>query len=113
MASHLNDYFHPFRPVKADQIVVANSVTAIENILAMNVGDPGDGVLTAGPIYGGFELDFRGMARLKLVYADLKEMDSFDERIVSAYEDALNNAKKEGVRIRALLIANPNNPLGR
>lgn len=81
-------------------------------MLALNLGDEGDGILVSSPIYGRFELDFGNEARLKIVYAEMKEVDSFEERVVERFEQAIEEAKRNGVRIRALLISNPSNPLG-
>jgi bifunctional pyridoxal-dependent enzyme with beta-cystathionase and maltose regulon repressor activities len=112
MASFLNDNFNPFAPVTGKQILTAGGVTPIEDMLAMNLGDPGDGILVSSPIYGRFELDFGNEARLKIVYADMKGVDSFSEAVVGRFERAMENAKRVGTRIRALLISNPSNPLG-
>jgi hypothetical protein len=81
-------------------------------MLALNLGDPGDGILVSSPIYGRFELDFGNEARLKIVYANMKGVDSLDEAVVGRFEQAMKDAKTKGIRIRALLISNPSNPLG-
>jgi 1-aminocyclopropane-1-carboxylate synthase len=112
MASFLNDNFNPFIPVMGKQIIVAGGVTPIENMLALNLGDPGDGILVSSPIYGRFALDFGNEARLKIIYADMKGVDSFDDAVVGRFEQAMEDSKKKGIRIRALLISNPSNPLG-
>ena len=113
MASFLNDYFNPFHPVTGDQIITGNGLTVVESMLAFNLGDVGDGILVSSPIYGRFELDFGNEARLKIIYAEMKGVDSFDEAVIERFEQAIQDAKEKGVRIRALLISNPSNPLGR
>mgnify|MGYP002477195752 CR=1 FL=1 len=40
-------------------------------------------------------------------------IDQFSAEIVEAYETALLRAKAEGTNVRALLLCNPHNPLGR
>ncbi|KAH6715657.1 pyridoxal phosphate-dependent transferase [Leptodontidium sp. MPI-SDFR-AT-0119] len=112
MASFLNDNFRPFTPVTGDQILTASGVTPIEDMIGLNIGDPGDGILVSSPIYGRFELDFGNEARLKIVYAKMKGMDSFDVGIVEIFQEAFEKASKAGTKIRAVLISNPSNPLG-
>ncbi|KAH9221867.1 pyridoxal phosphate-dependent transferase [Leptodontidium sp. 2 PMI_412] len=112
MASFLNDNFRPFTPVTGDQILTASGVTPIEDMIGLNIGDPGDGILVSSPIYGRFELDFGNEARLKIVYAKMKGMDSFDVGIVEIFQEAFEKASQAGTKIRAVLISNPSNPLG-
>ncbi|KAH8659316.1 aspartate aminotransferase [Tricladium varicosporioides] len=113
MASHLNDWFNPVTPVTPSQILTGAGLTAVHEMLALSIGDPGDGLLVSRPIYGRFELDFGNTAGFKIVYAEMKGTDPFEEDIVRRYDDAYEAAKKNGVNITALLIVNPNNPLGR
>jgi aspartate/methionine/tyrosine aminotransferase len=113
MANFINENFKPFIPVTKDNIITAGGVTSIEDMLAFNLADPGDGILVSAPIYGRFELDFGNEARLKIVYARMGDVDSFEEKVVERFEEAFEKAEKAGTRIRALLISNPSNPLGR
>ncbi|KAJ4366787.1 hypothetical protein N0V83_007312 [Neocucurbitaria cava] len=113
LATHLNDYFNPYQPVKSEHISVAASTTAFHDILAFSLAAPGEGILTSRPHYGRFDIDFGDKAGVKLVLADTDHETCFDESVVDAFEDALVKSEKEGVKIRALLIVNPHNPLGR
>jgi 1-aminocyclopropane-1-carboxylate synthase len=112
MANFINANFSPFLPVTKDNIITAGGVTGIEDMLAFSLGDPGDGILVSAPIYGRFELDFGNEARLKIVYARMGETDSFEVGVVEQFEKAFEEAEREGIRIRAVLISNPSNPLG-
>lgn len=112
LATHLNDYFNPYHPVKSEHISVAASTTALHDILAFSLAAPGEGILTSRPHYGRFDIDFGDKAGVKLVLADTDHETCFDESVVDAFEDALVKSEKEGVKIRALLIVNPHNPLG-
>lgn len=42
-----------------------------------------------------------------------EESDPFSLETVEVYEKALMNAQAQGIRVRALLLCNPHNPLGR
>lgn len=82
-------------------------------MLALALGDPGDGVLVSRPIYGRFELDFGNTTRLNIVYADMEGVDSFAPEIVGQYQKALKASAANGVNVKFLMVVNPHNPLGR
>ncbi|KAH8596812.1 pyridoxal phosphate-dependent transferase [Bisporella sp. PMI_857] len=115
MANFLNENFAPFKPVTAANIITGGGVTTTENMIAFNIADPGDGILVSAPIYGRFELDFGNEARLKIVYARMNDVDSFasgPDGVVGRFRETFDNAKNQGIRIRAVLLSNPSNPLG-
>jgi bifunctional pyridoxal-dependent enzyme with beta-cystathionase and maltose regulon repressor activities len=47
-----------------------------------------------------------------LVYTPFGDVDQFSVKAVERYEQALQEAEKSGIKIRALLLTNPHNPLG-
>ncbi|KAF4635925.1 hypothetical protein G7Y89_g2172 [Cudoniella acicularis] len=104
MASHMNNYFNPFSPVLPEQILTGAGLTAIHEMLALSLGDPGDGILVSRPIYGRFELDFGNTADLKIVYANMGNTDPFELDVVGKYRKAFENAEKIRVKIRALTL---------
>lgn len=57
MADHINRYFKPHTIVLAEQVMFSAGVTAINDIVAWNLTDPGDGILLGMPIYGDFQGD--------------------------------------------------------
>jgi len=71
------------------------------------------GHLVSRPIYGQFKLDFGNTDNLKIVYADMKGVNSFSSAIVARYQEALDSSVAKGIKVAALLIINPHNPLGR
>lgn len=99
-------------PITADNIKVTGSATPMHEILAWGLADPGDGILTSRPVYGRFELDFGNRAEVSVVYADTHAENCFDEDVVDRFEEALLRSEAEGVKIKAILIVNPHNPLG-
>ncbi|KAH7013539.1 pyridoxal phosphate-dependent transferase [Ilyonectria destructans] len=113
LATHLNEYLQPHVPITPDMIQCVGAATAMHDILAWGIADPGDGVLTSRPVYGRFELDFGNKSQTKVVYADTDAEDCFDETVMDRFEEALEKSNAEGVKVKMVLIVNPNNPLGK
>jgi 1-aminocyclopropane-1-carboxylate synthase len=88
-------------------------VTALSEMLAFALADPGNGIMMCRPIYGRFEVDFGVKAGVKAVYASMEGRDPLGVQAVEMYERCLEEATKKGVVVRALLISNPHNPLGK
>jgi 1-aminocyclopropane-1-carboxylate synthase len=112
LANFLNVHFSPHTPILPSHMLIGAGTTSVENMLAFTLGDVGDGILVSSPIYGRFELDFGNEAGLKIMYAEMGEVDSFEEDVVGCFEKTMEKAKRDGTSIRALLISNPSNPLG-
>lgn len=112
LATHLNEYFHPYKPLTADDILATGTATALHEILAFSFGDPGDGILVSRPCYGRFELDFGNKAEMPVVWADSNAENSFKPEVVTYLEEKLLQSNAAGTKIKALLIVNPHNPLG-
>jgi bifunctional pyridoxal-dependent enzyme with beta-cystathionase and maltose regulon repressor activities len=94
-------------------IQCVGAATAMHDILAWGVADPGDGVLTSRPVYGRFELDFGNKSQVRVVYSDNKTEEAFQDDIVEKFEEALMRSKKAGIHVKMVLIINPHNPLGK
>lgn len=114
MANLITTYFHPATPISPNNIVFANGVTSLNAICASSLTNPGDGILLGQPIYGSFAGDLRVPSNCQLVYVPFHGDDPFSPDAVARYEKTFLQARDEtGVTIRALLICNPHNPLGR
>ncbi|OCL13814.1 1-aminocyclopropane-1-carboxylate synthase 1 [Glonium stellatum] len=112
MAKYINKHFHSYVPVEADDLLSASGCTSMFNMLGLTLGDPGDGILLSRPSYTAFPTDFGLMAKIKPVFVSSNGVDQFSPEVAHTYEDALEKAKKDGIRIRALMLCNPHNPLG-
>ncbi|KAL3418220.1 ACC synthase [Phlyctema vagabunda] len=64
------------------------------------------------PIYGSFYNDLTMKTSCKLVYAPFEGVDQFSSGSAVNYEKALLDASSKGIRVKALIICNPHNPLG-
>lgn len=112
LAAHVNEHFAPAAPVLPEHIITATGLTPIHELIGHSLADPREGILVSRPVYGRFELDFGNTANLQMVYADLHGVNPFSSEAIPKYQKRLDAAAAEGVRVRAVLIVNPNNPLG-
>ncbi|KAF2736921.1 PLP-dependent transferase [Polyplosphaeria fusca] len=113
LAVHLNEYFNPYKPLTGDDIKFTASATSLHHVFAFCFCGPGEGILTSRPYYGRFEIDFWNESGVHLVAADTYAETCFQTGVVQNFEKALLRSKAEGITIKALLITNPHNPLGR
>ncbi|KAH6668473.1 acc synthase [Halenospora varia] len=113
MASHLNDHFSPIMPVTSEHVTFTAGIAGLNEMVAFSLTDHGQGILLGRPIYGSFYDDLMTKSRCQLVYASLGDVDQFGVDAVKVYEEHILQAAKDGIKIRALLICNPHNPLGK
>ncbi|KAK6529516.1 hypothetical protein TWF281_008687 [Arthrobotrys megalospora] len=84
LARFVNNYFHPIEDVNPSEIIVSSGVSGIMDQLVWTLCNEGDGILVGKPALQCYE----------------QELENFNKR-------------KTGARIRAVLLANPHNPLGK
>ncbi|TVY19878.1 putative aminotransferase tcpI [Lachnellula arida] len=113
MAAHINKHFSPFNPITAENVTFTAGVTGLNEMITLSLVDEGEGILLGRPIYGAFRGDMTTRTKSKLVYASFGKTDQFSTEAVKRYEEALLQAQKDGTTIKALVLCNPHNPLGR
>ncbi|CAI6227106.1 unnamed protein product [Periconia digitata] len=121
LVSFLNSELQPSAPVSGREILVLPGVVAVLDALAWSICNEGEGILTPVPFYTGFNPAISTRARAKLLPVSFRDLegyrdldDVFDpEMNAKALENALHKATKDGVKVRAVMISNPHNPLGR
>lgn len=113
MVKLVTTYFHPAFSITVDQIIFTSGVTSLNSMCAMCLTDPGDGILLGQPIYGAFNGDLQVPSNCQLIYTPFHGDDPFSVQAVDRYEQIFLQAREKGVSIKALLICNPHNPLGR
>ncbi|KAF2124105.1 aminotransferase, classes I and II family [Dothidotthia symphoricarpi CBS 119687] len=112
MANFINARFAPFVPVTNDEITFVSGVTALNEILSLCTTEENEGFLLGMPIYGSFAPDLQTKSNCRLVYTSFEDQDQFSVQAVDHYERALQDAEREGIKVRALVLTNPHNPLG-
>jgi 1-aminocyclopropane-1-carboxylate synthase len=89
-------------------------VSSVIDQIGWVVADPGDGILLGKPFYGGFQKDLYARSKILTVPVSLKDVnDPLGVDAVDRFEEELLASEKRGVKIRAIIICNPHNPLGR
>uniref|UniRef100_A0A8C6ZK90 1-aminocyclopropane-1-carboxylate synthase homolog (inactive) n=1 Tax=Nothoprocta perdicaria TaxID=30464 RepID=A0A8C6ZK90_NOTPE len=117
VARFLTHYCKAPAPLKAENVIVLNGCGSLFSALATVLCDPGEAVLIATPFYGGITQSVFLYGNVKLVYAYLdSKITGTSTRpfqlTVDKLEKALQDAQAEGVTVRALILLNPQNPLG-
>ena len=82
------------------------------DLLVSCLADAGDGILVAKPFYNGFSASFECRNEVIPVGVELVEGSEAGLCAIGAFEKALLESERNGVQIRAIMLCNPNNPLG-
>ncbi|TVY80564.1 putative aminotransferase gliI [Lachnellula suecica] len=109
----VHQYFSPISPVIPEHITFTAGVTGLNEMVTFNLADEGEGLLLGRRVYGAFYSDMTTRTKSRLVYASFGDTDQFSVTGVKKYEECLLQARKEGIKIKALVLCNPHNPLGR
>lgn len=118
MSTFFNQWFNPSRAVEPSEILATNGVSALLDMVAYNVCDSGDGVMVPTPNYSMFEVDLKARAQATIIAVDQTEVpDAFSARyksdFIEVFEKAYRDAVKRGITVKAVLLSNPNNPVGK
>ncbi|KAJ5106933.1 PLP-dependent transferase [Penicillium angulare] len=120
-ATLLNEAFQSRTPVTYDNILVTPGLASAIDGITFSICDDGDGILIPQPLYNGFQFDMLNRSNVQVTgvkYEGVEGFKGLDDLFKPdinsrALENALTGARKAGINVRALLISNPHNPLGR
>ena len=96
--------------ISPEMIAIGSGASSLLSHLALSLTDAGDCVLIPAPYYAAFDADLRIFAGCKTI-----PVHSTNPSIGPSAEDlekAAVEAEAKGLRVRLLLLTNPNNPLG-
>ncbi|KAG8540250.1 hypothetical protein GDO81_019654, partial [Engystomops pustulosus] len=114
-ARFLTDYCHSPVRLNPNNIIVMNGCSSILCALAPIIFNPGDGFLTPTPYYPRIAVDLGAYLHLQPVYVPLSSQVTEDHPFaltVQMLEEGMEKGKKQGITIKALILINPQNPLG-
>ncbi|TFK56134.1 PLP-dependent transferase [Heliocybe sulcata] len=106
----LNRYFKPLKPVLHEHLICGAGQSAILDQLTHLLCDDGEGILVANPFYSGFINDISGRAGCHMVGIDVETSDPSCPSNLAAFDAYM--ASNPPIRPRAVILCNPNNPLG-
>ncbi|PRW59463.1 1-aminocyclopropane-1-carboxylate synthase [Chlorella sorokiniana] len=113
MARLLERFLLPGFTVDPSKLCISAGCTAIIDNLIYALCDEGDGVLIPAPYYPAFDNDLQAKCCVHPLPFYLSEEAAADGLPIRQQLDAaVEDARGFGVPVKALLITNPNNPLG-
>ncbi|RDW77506.1 hypothetical protein BP6252_05559 [Coleophoma cylindrospora] len=118
VSQFINRKFEPVRPIKHKDILTTNGVTSLIDMVAYNICDSGEGIMLPTPTYSMYEHDLCARSGLKVIPVSVCPVeDQFRSegcsKMIAAFSEAYDKAVESGIVVKAVLICNPNNPVGR
>ncbi|KDE03099.1 hypothetical protein MVLG_06396 [Microbotryum lychnidis-dioicae p1A1 Lamole] len=111
--NHLFDkYFHARVPVSREHIVAGTGCGTVIDLLVSCLADDGDGILVALPHYSGFVSSFGCRNQVVAIGVELEQGQEADASSLERFEAEFVESEKNGVPIKAVMLCNPQNPLG-
>jgi aspartate/methionine/tyrosine aminotransferase len=97
--------------VDPENLVVVSGVTSALDVIASALCDPGDAIIVPAPYYSAFDVDLIGRSGARLIRAPRDGAEEFrlDAAVIHR---ALEDARRDGVIVRAVALTSPDNPVG-
>lgn len=123
----MNENFKARIPLTPDNMLAANGATTLLDTLTYNIADEGDSILLPTPSYGMFAHDVTTRNSVRLVEVPCDDIPderftgtpsrqgeaSCPSQLVMRLDAAIERELSQNRKVAAVLLANPENPLGR
>ncbi|OJJ65762.1 hypothetical protein ASPBRDRAFT_201546 [Aspergillus brasiliensis CBS 101740] len=110
----VNRHFNPFRPVEPQHILMTNGCSSAIEQLSWTFLNPGEAVLLGKPYYSTFIPDISLRPEAIVVPVEFGDLDPLSPKVIDRYDRAAADFEaRTGRRVRAVMLCNPHNPLGR
>ncbi|KAL2068315.1 hypothetical protein VTL71DRAFT_16413 [Oculimacula yallundae] len=123
LSSIFTTHFKSLSSIPPSNILPFASISALTDALTWSICEEGEGILLPQPLYAGFRVDIPRRSRGVIVpvsfygiegAGDGSLNDVFDAHVNEiAFERALKKSESHGVKIKAVVLTNPHNPLGK
>ncbi|KAK7050694.1 PLP-dependent transferase [Favolaschia claudopus] len=112
LPEYINDHFNPRVLITRENSVTGPGIGALLAQLVWALAGEGEGVLMSVPFYDDYVRDISHPALATLVRADIPpDVHSLSEDVLPYLEAKLLDSERIGIKIKALLIPNPHNPI--
>ncbi|KAI0173471.1 putative acc synthase [Hypoxylon sp. FL1284] len=121
LVSFIGSHFRPREPVLEKEILILPGVVAVIDALTWSICNDSEGIIVPVPFYTGFGPAVSERARGVLIPAEFQSIEGYrglddtfaPEMNRKALENSMQKATRDGVKVRAVMLTNPHNPLGR
>ncbi|KAF7369429.1 PLP-dependent transferase [Mycena venus] len=112
LPQYINDHFNPRVQITRENSVTGPGIGALLAQLVWALAGEGDGILMSVPFYDDYVRDISHPSMATLVRADIPaKVNSLSEDVLPYLESKLLASERLGIKIKAMLIPNPHNPL--
>ncbi|KAK0604987.1 hypothetical protein LWI29_021619 [Acer saccharum] len=94
-----------------NNIVLTAGATSANETLMFCLAEPGDAFLLPTPYYPGFDRDLKWRTGVEIVPIHCTSSNDF-QITETALEEAYQQAQKQNLKVKGVLVTNPSNPLG-
>ena len=113
LSKFMNHYMKPTIEIQPSNLVVYNGCGPAVEGLGFCLCDAEEGILVPTPYYGCFKSDLKQRSHVKLCEFKFPEEHRNNADIITkTLQKSLESWQEQGIRVKALLICNPDNPTG-
>uniref|UniRef100_A0A915L7U5 Aminotransferase class I/classII domain-containing protein n=1 Tax=Romanomermis culicivorax TaxID=13658 RepID=A0A915L7U5_ROMCU len=110
-------YFKPSEKIDPENLIILAGSTAVFDLLAHIIADPGEYFMCATPYYSRIADDVYERSLVRTIHVPLEVNEGINGELtarmnVQWFEESYNESISQGKTIRAIVVVNPSNPLG-